>query len=62
MKNNFYEWSMHYNKVLLPYYFRFCYLFPEGEEPSFHTFMVYCYRNTRQEYNFSKKKIIAPIY
>lgn len=62
MKTNFQEWTIKYNKVLLPYYHRFCYLFPEGEEPSFRDFMVHCFRNTKQIYDHNKKISRAPIY
>ena len=62
MKTNFQVWASHYNNVLLPYYHRFCYLFSEGEEPSFHDFLVHCFRNTKQNYNPEKKKMLAPIY
>ena len=62
MKTNFQAWTTHYNKILLPYYHRFCYLFPEGEEPSFIDFLVYCFRNTKQAYDSENKKMLAPIY
>lgn len=62
MKTNFQQWSMAYGKVLLPYYFRFCALFPPEDEPSFRDFMIHCFRNTRQTYDYNKKISRAPIY
>jgi hypothetical protein len=62
MKTNFQLWSIKYNKVLLPYYHRFCYLFPEGEEPPFNDFLIHCFRNTKQNYDTTTKTFKAPIY
>jgi hypothetical protein len=62
MKTNFQEWCYRYGEVLLPYYHRFCVMFEPETEPSFHQFMVHCFRNTKQTYDHVKKKWSAPIY
>ena len=62
MKTNFQEWYIFYTPIMLPYYYRFCYLFPPGQEPSFTVFMTHCFRNTKQTYDSSKKIFKAPIY
>jgi len=61
-KTNFILWVNHYNTVLLPYYHRFCYLFPRGEEPDYTQFLYYCFMNTKQNYHPQKRMFIAPIY
>ena len=62
VKTNFEEWYNFYTPTLIPYYYRMCYLFSTGEEPSFTTFMIHCFRNTRQTYDSNKKILKAPIY
>ena len=62
MKTNFSDWSLKYFNVLLTYYYQFCYLFPEGEEPDFNQFLIHCFRNTKQTYDPLTKTYKAPLY
>lgn len=64
MKNNFFEWSMHYDDVLRPKYEEFVQFFISHKEtpPSYNDFLNYCYLNTKKDLNFFTGKITAPIY
>ena len=62
MKTNFEAWYNHYGRGLLHYYYRFCVLFEEGQEPTFMQFMVHCFRNTKQHYNRLTNTYTAPIF
>ena len=62
MKTNFQIWYNHYRDVLVPYYFQFCSLFEEADKPTFHQFMIHCFRNTKQNYDQNKKQWNAPVY
>ena len=62
MKTNYQQWYMHYEKDLLPYYYRFCSLFEKGEEPNFNQFMNHGFRNTKQNYDSNSKTYKAPVY
>ena len=63
MKTNFQEWLDHYETDLIRYYDDFSQMFPnEKETPSFLEFARYCFRNTRQYYNHTRRRYEARIY
>lgn len=63
-KNNFLEWSRHYEDILRPKYEKFVQFFLSHSEepPSYNDFLSYCYLNTKKNLNQLSGKIIAPIY
>ena len=61
-KTNFVDWAVHYQPVLHPYYLDFIQMFPKGKEPSLKQFMKHCFVNTKQYYNYRKRRYEARIY
>ena len=62
MKTNFETWYRRYAPVLFVYYQRFSAMFDPSEKPTFHQFMVHCFRNTKQTYISSKREWRAPVF
>ena len=63
-KNNFFEWSKHYDDIMRPKYEEFVQLFENHKEtvPSYNDFLSYCYLNTKKNINQLSGKLVAPIY
>ena len=63
MKTNFQEWVTHYESDLIPYYHDFAKMFSEEKKtPTFIDFAMYCFQNTKQNYNHAKRRYEARIY
>ena len=62
MKTNFETWYRCYAPVLFVYYQRFSAMFDPSEKPTFHQFMVHCFRNTKQTAENTLSVVILIIY
>ena len=60
--DNFHEWFSYYASVLECYYRDFVKLFEVDTEPSFEDFSVYCYNNTKCQFNNRKRRYECKIY
>ena len=67
MRNNIFEWSNHYQDILLNYYEKFCLFLESHKEPiiSYKEFVIFCYGNTKKNYLYLpgiySKQLHAPL-
>ena len=62
-KTNLQNWSIYYNEVLLSSYQKFISKLDRDDAiPSFKTYVIYCYTNTKKYFCLHKRQWVAPIF
>ena len=64
MINNFYQWYLHYEDILLQKYetFRLLFLNVGDIPPLYEEFVHYLYDNTKKFVDVTKQILVAPVY